>query len=532
MNAKNLLFEQEARDKLIAGVDKLANAVKETMGPRGRNVVIERAFGAPSITKDGVSVAKEVDLKDPFENLGAQMMKDVASKTGDEAGDGTTTATVLAQALVRNGIKNITAGSSAVQLKRGIDEACKRIVSNLRDSAVPIKGTEEIAQVGAISANNEREIGDLLAEAMDSVGKDGVISVEDSSDSETTLELKDGFELDKGYLSKHFLTKESESTSISFEKAAIAIICGDVTNAKTILGLLEKCHKLEMPLVIIAHSYSDAVHKFLLENVYQVSVKVVPVIAPQFGDLRDSILEDIAIATGGRVIGPRSEVKLEEAGVEDLGACQSIAISKSTTTIIEGDGQEVEITGRMDSLRSQSEKTESEFDKEKLQKRIARLSGGVAVIRVGGNSEVELKEKKDRVEDALHATRAAVLGGIVEGGGTALLKASNKIDISDLEGDIKTGAELLIKTAQAPIAQILYNAGHKPDAVINDILSGREKGFNAHTGKYEDLFISGVIDPVNVTIAAITNASSIAGMLLTTSCAITIDRDDQTVITH
>jgi chaperonin GroEL len=522
MAAKELHFNTEARAALKRGVDQLAEAVKVTLGPKGRNVVIDKKFGAPTVTKDGVTVAKEIELSDPLENMGAQMVKEVATKTSDLAGDGTTTATVLAQAIFREGLKNVTAGVNPMALKRGIDAAVTAVVEELKKMSVPTKGKKEIAQVGSISANNDKEIGDLIAEAMEKVGKDGVITVEEAKGLETTLETVEGMQFDRGYLSPYFVT-DPEKMEAALEDALILIHDKKISSMKDLLPILEKVAQLGKPLLIIAEDIEGEALATLVVNKLRGTLRVSAVKAPGFGDRRKAMLEDIAVLTGGQVISEEVGFKLENAVVTDLGRAKRIVVDKETTTIIDGQGDEDKIKGRIKELKAAIEKTTSDYDREKLQERLAKIAGGVAVINVGAPTESEMKEKKARVEDALHATRAAVEEGIVPGGGVALIRAQKALKTLKLaDSDEQIGVEIVRKAIEEPMRIIVQNAGGEGSIVVEKIRQSKDNayGYNALTDEYEDLVAAGVIDPTKVTRTALQNAASIAGLLLTTEALI------------
>jgi chaperonin GroEL len=521
MPAKQLMFDEEARRAILRGVDKLANAVKATLGPKGRNVVLDKKFGAPNITKDGVTVAKEVELEDPFENMGAQMVKEVASKTSDVAGDGTTTATVLAQSIIREGMKNVTAGSNPMALKRGIDKAVEAVVEEIKKISKPTKGKKEIAQVATISANNDKTIGDLIADAMEKVGKDGVITVEEAKGVETNLEVVEGMQFDRGYISPYFVTDPDRMEAV-IENPLILINEKKITNMKDLLPILEQIAKMGRPLLIIAEEVEGEALATLVVNKIRGTLSACAVKAPGFGDRRKEMLKDIAILTGGEVISEELGIKLENIRLEDLGKCKKVVIDKENTTIIEGAGKDKEIEGRIKQIRTQIEETTSDYDREKLQERLAKLAGGVAVIKVGAPTEVALKEKKARVEDALNATRAAVEEGIVPGGGVVLLRAMAAVDTLKLSGDEKTGAAIVRRALEEPIRQIAENAGAEGSIVVQRVKEGTGAfGFNAETESYEDLMAAGIIDPTKVTRVALQNAASIAGLMVTTECMVT-----------
>jgi chaperonin GroEL len=522
MAAKELHFNTDARAALKRGVDQLAEAVKVTLGPKGRNVVIDKKFGAPTVTKDGVTVAKEIELSDPLENMGAQMVKEVATKTSDLAGDGTTTATVLAQAIFREGLKNVTAGVNPMALKRGIDAAVAAVVEELKKMSVPTKGKKEIAQVGSISANNDKEIGDLIAEAMEKVGKDGVITVEEAKGLETTLETVEGMQFDRGYLSPYFVT-DPEKMEAALEDALILIHDKKISSMKDLLPILEKVAQMGKPLLIIAEDIEGEALATLVVNKLRGTLRVAAVKAPGFGDRRKAMLEDIAVLTGGQVISEEVGFKLENAVVTDLGRAKRIVVDKETTTVIDGQGDEEKIKGRIKELKAAVEKTTSDYDREKLQERLAKLAGGVAVINVGAPTESEMKEKKARVEDALHATRAAVEEGIVPGGGVALIRAQKALKTLKLtESDEQIGVDIIRRAIEEPIRIIVQNAGGEGSIVVEKIRQSKDNsyGYNALSDEYEDLVAAGVIDPTKVTRTALQNAASIAGLLLTTEALI------------
>ncbi|HJP85784.1 MAG TPA: chaperonin GroEL [Gemmatimonadaceae bacterium] len=522
MAAKELHFNTDARAALKRGVDQLAEAVKVTLGPKGRNVVIDKKFGAPTVTKDGVTVAKEIELSDPLENMGAQMVKEVATKTSDLAGDGTTTATVLAQAIFREGLKNVTAGVNPMALKRGIDAGVNSIVEELKKMSVPTKGKKEIAQVGAISANNDKEIGDLIAEAMEKVGKDGVITVEEAKGLETTLETVEGMQFDRGYLSPYFVT-DPEKMEAVLEDSLILIHDKKISSMKDLLPILEKVAQMGKPLLIIAEDVEGEALATLVVNKLRGTLRVCAVKAPGFGDRRKAMLEDIAQLTGGQVISEEVGFKLENAVVTDLGRAKRIVIDKENTTIIDGQGDEEKIKGRIKEIKAAIDKTTSDYDREKLQERLAKLAGGVAVINVGAATESEMKEKKARVEDALHATRAAVEEGIVPGGGVALVRAQKSLKTVKLEdSDEQIGVEIVRRAVEEPMRMIVQNAGGEGSIVVEKIRTSKENnyGYNALTDEYEDLVTAGVIDPTKVTRTALQNAASIAGLLLTTEALV------------
>ncbi len=519
--AKAITYNTTARTALKAGVDKLADAVKATLGPKGRNVVIDRKFGAPLVTKDGVTVAKEIELKDPIENMGAQMVREVSSKTSDQAGDGTTTATVLAQAILREGLKNVTAGANPTELKRGIDAAVEVVCANLKAMSVPVQGKEDIAQVGAISANNDKKIGDLIADAMDKVGKDGVITVEESKGNETYVDTVEGMQFDRGYLSPYFVTNP-ESMEVELEDPFILIYDKKVSTMRDLLPVLEKVVQSGRPLLIISEDVEGEALATLVVNKMRGVLKVAAVKAPGFGDRRKAMLEDIAILTGGTVISEETGFKLENAGVEHLGQAKRISIDKDNTTIVDGAGAKATIKGRVDQIRKQIEDTTSDYDREKLQERLAKLAGGVAVLHIGAATEVEMKEKKARVEDALHATRAAVEEGVVPGGGVALVRALQRVGNLEGDGDQKVGAEIVRRALEEPIRQIVANAGLEGAIIVQEVLSKSDinYGFNCASETYGDLKAMGVIDPAKVTRTALENAASVAGLMLMTEITI------------
>jgi chaperonin GroEL len=528
MAAKELLFNTEARAKLKRGVDHLAEAVKVTLGPKGRNVVIDKKFGSPTVTKDGVTVAKEVELSDPIENMGAQMVKEVATKTSDLAGDGTTTATVLAQAIYREGLKNVTAGANPMELKRGIDRAVEAVTEALKSLSVPSAGKKEIAQVGTISANNDREIGNLIAEAMEKVGKDGVITVEEAKGLETTLETVDGMQFDRGYLSPYFVT-DPEKMETVLDDPYLLIHDKKISAMKELLPVLEKVAQSGRPLLIIAEDVEGEALATLVVNKLRGTLKVAGVKAPGFGDRRKEMLRDIAVLTGGQVISEEVGFKLENATLNDLGRAKRIVVDKDNTTIVDGKGKENDIQGRINEIRGAIEKTTSDYDREKLQERLAKLSGGVAVINVGAATETEMKEKKARVEDALHATRAAVEEGIVAGGGVALIRAQSSLERLRGTEDEKVGVEIVRRALEEPIRMIAQNAGAEGSIVVARVKESKEKnfGYNAATDNYEDLVKAGVIDPTKVTRTALQNAASIAGLLLTTEAVVVEKKEEK-----
>jgi chaperonin GroEL len=532
--AKIIEFDSSARDGLKRGVDALANAVKVTLGPKGRNVVIDKKYGAPLVTKDGVTVAKEIELRDPIENMGAQMVKEVASKTADIAGDGTTTATVLAQAIVREGLKNVAAGANPMELKRGIEEATKVVVVELKKLSKNISSTKEIEQVGTISANNDAEVGKRIAEAMEKVGKDGVITVEEAKGMDSYLETVEGMQFDRGYLSPYFVTN-ADKMEADLEAPYILIYDKKISSMKELLPILEKQVQTGAPLLIIAEDVDGEALATLVVNKIRGSLKIAAVKAPGFGDRRKAMLEDIAILTGGTLISEERGFKLENTTLDMLGRCEKVAIDKDNTTIVGGKGNADDIKARVNQIKAQIENTTSEYDKEKLNERLAKLSGGVAVLYIGAATEVEMKEKKARVDDALHATRAAVQEGIVPGGGVALLRCiaslnKGKGGINDdlLKGDVGIGVAIVRRALEEPMRQIVANAGLEGAVIIQKVLEGKDDfGYNARTEQYENLFESGVIDPTKVTRSALENATSIAGLMLTTECVITDEPEEK-----
>ena len=514
--SKIIDFEAAARAKLKVGVDKLADTVKVTLGPKGRNVVLERKFGSPTVTKDGVTVAKEIELEDHVENIGAQMVKEVASKTSDDAGDGTTTATIIAQAIYREGLKNVTAGHNPMAIKRGIDKAVKTVAEEIKKMSKPVSGKVEISQVGAISANSDKQVGDLIAESMEKVGNDGVITVEESKTAETTLEVVEGMQFDRGYVSPYFVTNADAMEAV-LEEPLILIHDKKVSNMKDLLPILEKVAQGGKPMMIIAEDIEGEALATLVVNKLRGTIKVAAVKAPGFGDRRKAMLQDIAILTGAKVISEELGFKLENAVLSDLGSAKKISIDKDNTTIVEGAGAKDDIKARIGQIRKQIEDTSSDYDREKLQERLAKLAGGVAVINVGAATETEMKEKKARVEDALHATRAAVEEGIVPGGGVALLRAIKSLDTLKTDDEEMVGVRIVLKALEEPIRQISQNAGLEGSVVVNRVITEEGAfGLNAQTGVYEDLLKAGVMDPTKVTRTALENAASIAGLLLTT----------------
>ena len=527
MAAKELMFNVDARAKLKKGVDALAEAVKVTLGPKGRNVVIDKKFGSPTVTKDGVTVAKEIELADAIENMGAQMVKEVATKTSDLAGDGTTTATVLAQAIFREGLKNVTAGSNPMELKRGIDKAVEALVAELKAMSVPTSGKKDIAQVGTISANNDREIGQLIAEAMEKVGKEGVITVEEAKGLATELDTVEGMQFDRGYLSPYFVT-DPESMEAVLEAPYILIHDKKIASMKELLPVLEKVAQSGKPLLIIAEDVEGEALATLVVNKLRGTLKVVAVKAPGFGDRRKEMLRDIAILTEGQTISEEVGFKLENATLNELGQAKRVVIDKDNTTIIDGKGKKDSIQGRISEIRAAIDKSTSDYDKEKLQERLAKLAGGVAVIHVGAATETEMKEKKARVEDALHATRAAVEEGIVPGGGVALIRCQAALDKVKCTGDEKIGVDIIRRAIEEPIRAIAINAGVEGSIVLARVKASKDKafGYNAATDTYEDMMKAGVIDPTKVTRTALQNAASIASLLLTTECVV-VERKEE-----
>jgi len=525
--AKEIIHGEESRRALLKGVNRLADAVKITLGPKGRNVVLDKKFGSPTITKDGVTVAKEIELPEATENMGAQMVREVASKTSDVAGDGTTTATVLAQAIFREGAKNVAAGANPMALKRGIEKAVEAAVGELRKLSKPVKG-EMISQVGSVSANNDTTIGSIIAEAMKKVGKDGVITVEEAKSIETSLEVVEGMQFDRGYLSPYFVT-DPERMEVSFEDCLILLNEKKISSMKDLLPLLEQVAKSGRPFLIISEDVEGEALATLVVNKLRGTLQISAVKAPGFGDRRKAMLEDIAILTGGKVISEDLGIKLENVRIEDLGKAKKVTIDKDNTTIIEGAGSHQDIEGRVKQLRVQVEETSSDYDREKLQERLAKLVGGVAVIKVGAATETELKEKKARVEDAMHATRAAVEEGIVPGGGIALIRCIKSLESLKLEGDEAVGSNIIRRALEEPIRMIVANAGHEGAVVVDKVFQNDdpEFGFNADTSAYENLVNAGVIDPTKVTRTALQNASSIAALLLTTEALITEIKEDE-----
>ncbi|HEY3862286.1 MAG TPA: chaperonin GroEL [Verrucomicrobiae bacterium] len=521
MAAKQLIFEEAARQSLLKGVNKLARAVIATLGPKGRNVVLDKKFGSPTVTKDGVTVAKEIELEDPYENMGAQMVREVASKTSDAAGDGTTTATVLAEAIYSQGLKFVTAGANPISIQRGINKAVEAAVEHLAKISKRVKDKEEIKQVATVSANWDTTIGEIIADAMDKVGKDGTITVEEAKSIETTLDVVEGMQFDKGYLSPYFVTN-AETMEAKLEEAYVLIFEKKISSLKDLLPLLEKVAKVGKPLLIISEEVEGEALATLVVNKLRGTINVCAVKAPGFGDRRKSMCEDIAVLTGGRFISDDLGVKLENIQLEDLGRAKSIVIDKENTTIVEGNGKSSEIQGRVNQIRRQIEETTSDYDREKLQERLAKLAGGVAVINVGAATETEMKEKKARVEDALHATRAAVEEGIVPGGGVALLRCLPALESLKLSGDEQIGVDIVKRAIEDPLRALAANGGVEGSIVVQEVKKRKgNDGYNVATGEYEDLVKAGVVDPKKVTRSALQNAASIAGLLLTTECLIT-----------
>ena len=521
MAAKQLQFDEAARHALLRGVEKLARAVKATLGPSGRNVILDKKFGSPTITKDGVTVAKEIELECPYENMGAQLVREVASKTSDIAGDGTTTATVLAESIYKEGLKNVTAGANPTSLQRGINKAVEAIVIELARISKKVKDRTEIAQVATVSANWDTTIGEIIADAMDKVGKDGTITVEEAKSIETSLDVVEGMQFDKGYLSPYFVTN-AEAMEVALDSAYILIYEKKVSNLKDLLPILEKVAKTGKPLLIIAEDVEGEALATLVVNKLRGTLQIAAVKAPGFGDRRKAMLEDIAVLTGGKCITEDLGIKLENIGLEDLGKAKRVTVDKENTTIVEGSGKQSDIAGRVSQIRRQIEETTSDYDREKLQERLAKLAGGVAVINVGAATETEMKEKKARVEDALHATRAAVEEGIVPGGGVALIRAQKSLDNLKLEGDEEIGLQIVRRAIEAPLRQLADNAGQEGALIVSEVKKRKgNEGYNVATGEYVDLVKAGVVDPTKVTRSALQNAASISGLLLTTECVIT-----------
>jgi chaperonin GroEL len=519
--AKEITFDTAARDRIKKGVDKLANAVKVTLGPKGRNVILDKKFGSPTVTKDGVSVAKDIELKDPIENMGAQLVKEVASKTADAAGDGTTTATVLAQSIYSHGIKNVAAGANPMDLKRGVDKAVEAVVESLKKQSKPIKGSQEITQVATISSNNDHEIGKMIATAMEKVGKDGVITVEEAKGTETEVKTVEGMQFDRGYLSPYFVTN-TEKMEADLDNPYILIYDKKVSSMKELLPILEATAQTGKPLLIIAEEVEGEALATLVVNKIRGALRVAAVKAPGFGDRRKAMLEDIAILTGGKVISEETGMKLEDTKLEFLGRAEKVNIDKDNTTIVNGAGKKAEITGRVSQIKAQIEVTTSDYDKEKLQERLAKISGGVAILYIGAATEVEMKEKKDRVDDALHATRAAVQEGIVPGGGVAYIRAIDSLkDLKTDNEDQSTGVNIIRLALESPLKTIAENAGQEGSVIVNKVKEGKKDfGYNAGENRFEDFFAAGIIDPTKVTRLALENAASIAGLLLTTEAVV------------
>ncbi|WP_321314269.1 chaperonin GroEL [Halarcobacter sp.] len=525
--AKEIKFSDSARNQLYTGVEKLADAVKVTMGPRGRNVLLQKSFGAPAITKDGVSVAREIELDDTLENMGAQLVKEVASKTADEAGDGTTTATVLAHSIYKEGLRNVTAGANPISLKRGMDKACESILENLKTASKVVANKTEIEQVATISANSDSAIGSMIAEAMDKVGKDGVITVEEAKGISDELEVVEGMQFDRGYLSPYFVTN-SEKMIAELENPYVLLYDKKISNLKEMLPILESVNQSGRPLLIIAEDVDGEALATLVVNRLRGSLNIAAVKAPGFGDRRKAMLEDIAVLTGGTVVSEEMGMKLDTCGIDVLGTASKIVIDKDNTTIVDGTGSSEAVTARVNQIRAEIENTTSDYDKEKLQERLAKLSGGVAVIKVGAATETEMKEKKDRVDDALSATRAAVEEGIVIGGGAALIRAAAKVSL-DLVGDEAIGAAIVLRAIKAPMKQIAINAGFDAGVVVNEVEKSDNDnfGFNAATGEYVDMFEAGIVDPAKVERVAMQNAVSVASLLLTTEATVTDIKEDK-----
>jgi chaperonin GroEL len=530
--AKQIIFGEEARAKILKGVNTLADAVGITLGPKGRNVALEKSFGSPVITKDGVTVTKEIELKDKFENMGAQMVREVASKTADVAGDGTTTATILAQAIYREGIKNLAAGANPMEIKRGIDQAVAAVVETLSKMSKPIKGKEEIAQVATVSANNDKSIGDLIADAMEKVGKHGVITVEEAKGMDSSLDVVEGMQFDRGYISPYFVT-DTEKMEVVLENASILICDKKITSMKDLLPILEQVAKQGIPFLIIAEDIEGEALATIVVNKMRGTLNVAAVKAPGFGDRRKAMLQDIAVLTGGRMVSDELGVKLENITFNDLGSAKKIRISKDNCTVVDGKGSDKDIKARIAQIKSEIDHSTSEYDKEKLQERLAKLSGGVAVIKVGAATETEMKEKKDRVDDALHATRAAVEEGIVAGGGVALLRAQKALDTIKLEGDQKIGATIIRRVLEEPARVIAANAGFEASVVVNKVRESEQNvGFDARTEVYTDLVKAGIVDPTKVARYALQNAASIAGLLLTTEAMVSEIPEEKPAAAH
>ena len=520
MSAKQIVYEAEARQLVLKGVEKLSRAVKSTLGPRGRTVVLEKKFGSPTITKDGVSVAKEIELENPFENMGAQMVREVASKTSDIAGDGTTTATVLVESIYREGLKNVTAGANPMEIRRGIDTATEAVVANLQKQSKKIRENAEVAQVGTISANGDSTIGNIIAEAMEKVGKDGTITVEEAKGIDTTLDVVEGMQFDKGYLSPYFVTK-ADTMEVVLDDAYILLFEKKISNLQDLLPVLQNVAKSGRPLLIVAEDIEGEALATLVVNKLRGTLQVCAVKSPGFGDRRKAMMEDIAILTGGKFISDDLGIKLESIPLSDLGRAKRVTVDKDNTTIVEGAGKTADIQGRIAQIRRQIDETTSDYDREKLQERLAKLAGGVAVINVGAATETEMKEKKARVEDALHATRAAVEEGIVPGGGVALIRAQSALKDMKLEGDAQIGVDIIRRACEAPLRQLTANAGVDGSIVVQDVRNGKASyGYNVATGEYVDMLKAGIIDPTKVTRGALQNAASIAGLLLVTEAMV------------
>jgi len=526
--AKRIYFSDDARNKLYSGVKQLADAVKVTMGPRGRNVLLQKPYGSPTITKDGVSVAREIELRDPLENMGAQLVKEVASRTNDEAGDGTTTATVLAHSIFKEGLRNVTAGANPVQLKRGMDKASEAILAELKKISVEVDTKEQIAQVATISANSDKQIGDMISEAMQRVGKDGVITVEEAKGITDELDVVEGMQFDRGYLSPYFITNTEKMTA-EYEHPFILLTDKKITGVKEILPILEQVNQTQRGLIIIAEDVEGEALSTLVVNRIRGNLQVVAVKAPGFGDRRKAMLQDIATLTGGTVISEEVGMNLESTTMDMLGSCGKIVVDKDNTTVINGAGDKAQVNSRIELIRKEITATSSDYDKEKLQERLAKLSGGVAVIKVGAPTETEMKEKKDRVDDALSATRAAVEEGIVIGGGAALIKAASKVSLDGLDGDEAIGAAIIVRAVAAPMKQIAINAGYDAGVVVNEVIKSTNEhiGFNAATGEYVNMFDAGIVDPTKVERVAMQNAVSVASLLLTTEATVSDILEDK-----
>ena len=526
--AKKIYFSDDARNKLYSGVKQLADAVKVTMGPRGRNVLLQKPYGSPNITKDGVSVAREIELSDPLENMGAQLVKEVASRTNDEAGDGTTTATVLAHSIFKEGLRNVTAGANPVQLKRGMDKANEAILVELRKISVEVDTKDQIAQVATISANSDKQIGDMIADAMEKVGKDGVITVEEAKGITDELDVVEGMQFDRGYLSPYFITNTEKMTA-EYENPFILLTDKKITGVKEILPILEQVNQTQRGLIIVAEDVEGEALSTLVVNRIRGNLQVVAVKAPGFGDRRKAMLQDIATLTGGTVVSEEVGMSLESTTMEMLGSCGKIVMDKDNTTIVNGSGDKAQVDNRIELIRKEITTTSSDYDKEKLQERLAKLSGGVAVIKVGAPTETEMKEKKDRVDDALSATRAAVEEGIVIGGGAALIKAASKVSLDALDGDEAIGAAIIVRAVAAPMKQIAVNAGYDAGVVVNEVIRSTDEhiGFNAASGEYVDMFAAGIVDPTKVERVAMQNAVSVASLLLTTEATVSDIPEDK-----